>query len=386
MITNHQINIPKSTRSEAECVRITERVLYIMQLPPPVHGSNLMNKSVYNSKLLNQHFLTDLVNLKFSKSSRDIEKFTFQKLFKVGYYALLIIKKIILHKPDLIYFTMAPRGFAFYRDGLYIFILKTLRQNIVLHLHGKGIKKTADRNILNKWICKALFKKVHVISLSNQLTEDIRDFCDSTPFIIPNGIANPVFSLSYIRTKNTIPQILFLSNYIQEKGILVLLDALYILNKKGYDFSARLVGAPGDISIEYLEKYLHDHQLAQKIVVVGPKYDQDKIVEFQQADIFVFPTFYSNEAFPLVNLEAMQYSLPIISTDEGGISDMLRDSDAGFIVKAKDPEALANKIAILLIDKDLREQMGNNAFHHFSNNYTLDRFEANMKRVFDQAI
>jgi glycosyltransferase involved in cell wall biosynthesis len=110
------------------------------------------------------------------------------------------------------------------------------------------------------------------------------------------------------------------------------------------------------------------------------------MLEFQQADIFVFPTFYSNEAFPLVNLEAMQYALPIVSTNEGGIADMLRNSGAGFIVEAKNVNELADKIAILLTDTDLREEMGKNALRHFQKNYTLERFEANMKRVFDQVI
>jgi glycosyltransferase involved in cell wall biosynthesis len=386
MLTNHRLIISQNNDAEVHSAKISHKILYIMQLPPPVHGSNIMNQYVHDSELLNQHFVTDLVNLSFSKSSSDIEKFTVQKFLKVGYYAFLIIRKIIAFKPDLIYFTMAPRGFAFYRDSLYILILKVFRQNIVLHMHGKGISRTANKYFINKLICRILFKKLHTISLSEQLTQDVRDFSDHEPFIIPNGIRQTVAGKSFDRSKNEVPRILFLSNYIREKGILVLIDALSLLNQRGYDFSARLVGAPGDISIVDLNNYIKNHQLTDKTVVTGPKYAQDKIAEFQQADIFVFPTFYSNEAFPLVNLEAMQYSLPIISTNEGGIADMLVNSGAGFIVEPKNSQLLADKIATLLSDKDLREEMGSNAFHHYSRNYTLDRFETNLKRVFDQVM
>ena len=45
----------------------------------------------------------------------------------------------------------------------------------------------------------------------------------------------------------------------------------------------------------------------------------------QTADIFVFPTFYFNECFPLVIIEAMMNGLPVISTDEGGIRDEVKD-------------------------------------------------------------
>ena len=386
MITHHPPTIPQNPETRVSPGKVGRKVLYIMQLPPPVHGSNIMNKYVFDSPVLNQHFVTDLVNLGFSKSSKDIEKFTVKKFIKVGYYAFLIIKRIIAFRPDLVYFTIAPRGFAFYRDAMYVMILKSLGQNIVLHLHGKGIKKTADKNSINKSICKFLFKKVSIICLSNQLIRDISDFSDHPPFVIPNGIRQTVSHRLNQESENEVPRILFLSNYIREKGIIVLLDALSLLDKRGYDFSARLVGSPGDISVEELNQYIQEHKLTAKTVVTGPKYDQDKIEEFQQADIFVFPTFYSNEAFPLVNLEAMQHSLPIISTNEGGIADMLRNSGAGFIVEARNSEMLAEKIATLLSDRNLREEMGNNAFHHFSSNYTLHRFESNMQRVFEQVM
>jgi len=49
-----------------------ESVLYVMQLPPPVHGSNLMNKYVFESPLLNNSFKTSLVNLRFSRSSGEL--------------------------------------------------------------------------------------------------------------------------------------------------------------------------------------------------------------------------------------------------------------------------------------------------------------------------
>ena len=50
----------------------------------------------------------------------------------------------------------------------------------------------------------------------------------------------------------------------------------------------------------------------------------------KREDVFVFPTFYHNECFPLVLLEAMQHHLPCISTTEGGIPGIIDDKETGY--------------------------------------------------------
>ncbi len=111
---------------------------------------------------------------------------------------------------------------------------------------------------------------------------------------------------------------------------------------------------------------------------------EKKISELQKADIFVFPTF--NEAFPLVLLEASQFSLPVISTFEGGIPDIVVDGKTGFLVKSQNPEMLAEKISILLNNSNLRIEMGRNAYERFINNFTIDIFEKNMLKTFNSIL
>ena len=64
---------------------------------------------------------------------------------------------------------------------------------------------------------------------------------------------------------------------------------------------------------------------------MGRKYGEEKERLFRESDIFVFPTYYDIECFPLVLLEAMQYGLPCVNTDEGGIRDIVVN-DSGFTV------------------------------------------------------
>ncbi len=128
------------------------------------------------------------------------------------------------------------------------------------------------------------------------------------------------------------------------------------MKERGYRFSARLTGPPADLTIKDLESELADRKLSGMVEVTGPKYGDDKFREFQNADIFVFPTYY--EVFGLVILEAMQFSLPVVSTLEGGIPDIVVENETGFLVEPQNPYMLADKLAVLLNDKELRHPNG----------------------------
>lgn len=91
--------------------------------------------------------------------------------------------------------------------------------------------------------------------------------------------------------------------------------------------------------------------------------------------MFIFPTYYSNECFPLVLLEAMQQGLPCISTNEGGIADIIIPNETGYIIPKKSAQELADKIEILLKDNSLRIAMGNKGLERYKHLFTLNAFE-----------
>jgi len=363
-----------------------KKILCILQLPPPVHGASMMNSSVVKSEVINHSFTIDVINLQFAGSLEKITKFSLRKIVIAFKYGFKIIRKILTYRPDLIYFTLSSTGFAFLRDAGYVFLMKLFKRKIVFHLHGKGIKKNAESSRFKKYLYKSVFKNTNVICLSEKLITDIVDVYKATPYIVPNGIPVHLDNGKKIRRSNDDPYILYLSNYKRTKGILVLTDALDMLRNEGYKFKSRFVGAPSDLNIEDLRNVLVEKKLTEFVEVTGPLYGKKKYDEFLKADIFVFPTFYKHEAFPLVILEAFQFNLPVISTIEGGIPDMIINNETGFLVETQNPRMLADKIALLLTDKKLRLQMGKKGYVQFNQNYTLAQFEKNLNKTFQSIL
>ena len=138
-------------------------------------------------------------------------------------------------------------------------------------------------------------------------------------------------------------------------------------------------GESKEITRDVFEKAVEERDLKGYTVYHGPKYGDDKKHYFENADIFVQPTY--EDCFPLTLLEAMQYKLPIISTDEGAVPDIVNDGENGFVCKRQDISSTATAIEALLRNKEKRTHMSENGYKIFKNKFTLEVFNNNIARI-----
>ena len=212
--------------------------------------------------------------------------------------------------------------------------------------------------------------------------ENIKDDINTSKFLISNSIQN---------IENKFPnsnfiRILFLSNLIKAKGVLILIEACEILKKRKVPFECLIVGEEVDITTAQLNDIIKQKDLIDRVFILGKKYGLEKNQIYFASDIFVFPTYYSNECFPLVLLEAMNYSLPIISTFEGGISDIVEEGITGFLIPQKNVDKLATKLEILINEPSLRQQMGEAGNRKFEHEFKLEIFEKRMTEILHKIV
>lgn len=367
------------------------RILYIATFPPPIHGSAVVSEQIRNSKVINDAFDGDYVNLGTSRKMDEIGKgglwLNLQKLFRFAGSFFKTFRLLLTHRYDLCYCAITCHGSGFLKDAPFVLLCKLFGCKVIIHQHNKGMVKDVDRPIY-RWLLPMVYRHTKVILLSWRLYVDIEKVVKREQVMIcPNGIPDTNCSKTSVERHNDVSHILFLSNLIVSKGVLVLLDALNILKEKGYRFVCDFVG--GETQELNGRRFAHEigtRGLDGIALYHGRKYGKDKEDFLQMADMLVFPTYYFNECFPLVILEAMMYGLPVISTDEGGIRDEVKDGKNGFVVKPQDAVALADAIQRLLDDKDARHTMGAEGRRMFKERFAMECFENKIKGILNECI
>jgi glycosyltransferase involved in cell wall biosynthesis len=181
--------------------------------------------------------------------------------------------------------------------------------------------------------------------------------------------------------------VLYLSNLYESKGILTLIRSIpkVIVTKKRIKF---LIAGPWqerNVKKRILN-YVKRNKLDANVQFLGAVYGNQKEELFQNTDIFVFPTHDPSESFGLVNLEAMQVGIPVITTNIGALPEMVMNGRTGYIIPPKKPNILAEKINLLVKDPDLRRKMGREGKKRFNEMYSFDTYSLNVQGILNDLL
>jgi glycosyltransferase involved in cell wall biosynthesis len=175
--------------------------------------------------------------------------------------------------------------------------------------------------------------------------------------VVPNGAplrlaVNKAASASQKNPGNQI-SIAFMGRLGQRKGVYDLLEAFRRVSEELPNVQL-LLG--GDGEIEQVRKEVLRCGLEDRVQILGWVNGQDKFDVFDQADIYVLPSY--NEGLPGSILEAMASSTPIISTPVGGIPEAVNEGVNGYLVDPGDVDSLYSRLLMLCKDSGLRLRMG----------------------------
>ncbi len=156
------------------------------------------------------------------------------------------------------------------------------------------------------------------------------------------------------------------------KGHQYLIDALASLDRKNLHL---VIVGDGPVQ-KMLEKQVERLGLTKDVTFAGRQ--SDVVPWLHSLDIFALPS-YANEGVPQSLIQAMMCALPVISTDVGSITELVKHNVNGLIVPAKDSNSLADALNQLLTDRNLRESLAREgrktALADFKLEDMLDRME-----------
>ncbi|REL37538.1 glycosyltransferase [Rhodohalobacter sp. SW132] len=365
-----------------------KKILIIGQIPPPIHGQSLSTE-----RLLAGHYTKmqlHFVEANYSKRVEEVGKFRLSKIIQLFPVIFKSLELRFLKGVRNLYYMPACSGrLPFYRDVFILISLRPFFKATLFHFRSAGIDEVYNTLF---WFEKVLFnlayrRPVLAIQLSELNPEDGKFIKAKSVEVVPNGILDVHKSYTVKRNLSESPmQILYIGSIQESKGVLDLLHSGKILLEKRERFIIHLVG--GFRSDEFklkLTKFIQKNGLTEVVKIHGKLSGDSKWEMFSKCHLLVFPTYYENESFGNVIIEAMQFELPVIATDWRAASSIVQSKSTGFIVPIKSPDLIAKKIQILMCDKNLRLKMGSNGRKAFLKNYSIEAFWRNMENVLSKA-
>jgi len=363
------------------------KILYLIQLPPPVHGVSTINSLIYNSDYINEGFEKCLLELKFSDGLQQLRRVDFGKIIKFFSLSRKLRESLKRENPDFVYFSIMPVGKGFWRDLMFVMILKRHKVRIIYHLHNRGI---SDRlgNIIWRFFYRYVFSNSVLFHLSEGLIrQEINPLRlqGVKTFALNNGI--PDIKSTPPEEKPPELSLLFLSNFFPEKGIYDVLKIMTIIKRRDDRIHLRFAG--NFLRNKYRNKLMRLISiwgLEDRVTIVGPKYGKEKEQEYMNADVFIFPSYFRQECFPLVLLEAMSCSLPIISSNIGAIPEIIENGKQGILCNARNIDGFVEAILELAENTEKRKSLGQLARKKFEENYTIGDLERNTRDIFEKIV
>ncbi|MEO0986352.1 MAG: glycosyltransferase [Cyanobacteria bacterium J06639_14] len=149
-------------------------------------------------------------------------------------------------------------------------------------------------------------------------------------------------------------RLLYVGRLAAMKGLPVLFEALSQLRQRYPDLQLTVVG-DGQERPE-IEASAQQLGLDKMVDFVGYKSQADVRAYLQQTDIFILPSFA--EGVPVVLMEAMAAAVPVLTTRIAGVPELVEHGQSGWLVPPGDQQTLAESLAMLVDDADLRKRLG----------------------------
>lgn len=266
---------------------------------------------------------------------------------------------------------------GFIRYVPYFLVAKMCRKRIILHMHGGSFESyfNTQAYVIKVMIREMLTSCNTIICLSLYWQKYYRGLGCEKVIILPNTVNQPEPNPYDLNSTN----ITYLGFIEEQKGIYVLLQAIRHLQECS-DIHFHIYGSG---EIENLNSKVVELGIKNRVTVHSwiDSFGRDRVL--RDTSIFVLPSYF--EALPMSLLESMAYGIPVISTNVGGIPDLIK-SDNGILVTPGSVEPLSIAIENLYKNRELRLKMSAANYCKVKKSYTMATTFTNLQKIYKSII
>ncbi|MGM9320554.1 glycosyltransferase family 4 protein [Deinococcus aquaticus] len=289
------------------------------------------------------------------------------------------VMKAFTNTYDIAHIHLSQRG-SIIRKLLYMSALKLAKKPYIVHMHGSEFKLHHSKmNKISKKLINTLINgSAKVICLSESWQVYYASIGIKNTVVINNPTPFKKISHSNI-SKSEVFQVIFVGEVGRRKGIYDLIDAIKLIKDTRQDLRLIVIGGG---EIEHASTYSLENDCKDIISFVGWQGRDFVLKEVMKSQVLCLPSY--NEGLPMVILEAFSLGTAVVSTNVGGIPEVIKEGVTGFICSPGDSNKISHDI-IKLMDDNIRGPIVKNAFDEIDK-YSPVVFVDKVKEIYLEVI
>ncbi len=268
--------------------------------------------------------------------------------------------------------------------------LFTPKVPVVLHWHSDIVQQVNIKRLLSPLLRRTLRRADRILVGSSQhvdYSEDLAPFRHKCE-VVPYGIdvdqwrhVNTHLEKRIATLRGRYPDMVFFAGrLVAYKGLPTLLRAMQSID-------GNLVIAGEGPMREQLEHLVTELGIGHKVHWVGELSDEELKAHYHACSVFTLPSIFRNEAFGLVQLEAMACGKPVVNTDlPSGVSWAARHDKEGITVSPEDVDSLSGAINRLLVDPALSARLGSAGYQRVNSVFNITNTSQQVYRIYRDLI
>lgn len=278
------------------------------------------------------------------------------KLYMAGSAYLRMLVLLLLRRVSFLHVHAAMRG-SFWRKALFCQTARFFGVPVLLHLHGSEMAQFYRKLSHSKQslVRRTLENTDAVIVLSESWREFVSRVAPKAKVLVVNNyVSIPSQKAAVINpTAPSAFHALFLGILGDRKGIFDLLDTWPTVLKE-VPHARLIVGGNGEIDRAKIKA--QQLGITETVVFLGWVAGEEKAALLRAADAFVLPSY--NEGLPMSVLEAMACGIPTVTTNVGGIPEIIVNQENGILIEPGNKDGLAHALIRLAQDEQYRKSIG----------------------------
>lgn len=333
---------------------ITFKLILVGPLPPPIGGGTVNVKVLLDELSEYNHLRAITINTSPETNCNNVRFVLFEKFSR----SINIISNFC---------KLAKNGNAVLLIGThsFIFSLGTILLCLAKHFNIPFFIKPLGAEIKQKFLSKNAYIQRYMLKILNassgvmfqtkQLQFKFKQLGLSNAHYVP-GYRPAINKPSQQHSDPAKFRIVFISQMLREKGPILLLDALHVLEKENIiNIQCDFYGPISEVDLKYFLRRIQNTHGAK---YCGTAEIGNVSTLMTRYETLIFPTLCLNEGHPGAIIEAMHAGIAVISTQYSTVTELIKHGENGLLVPVGDSIALAAAIKKLALDHSLRKKMG----------------------------